>query len=131
MSFMGESTQNDRRTRYDSIESKQPRRYATITDQDTTVDDDVEFHAHPVEKCSECGRPTRDWYDNRNVHIRDEFKAGTLPSVLAKGYKLHPETIRKILIEELGTEAWWRINGVNRANYLKETSDDAAETDEG
>lgn len=42
-----------------------------------------------------------------------------LPSDIASGYKLHPETIRKILIEELGTEAWWRINGSNRRNYME------------
>ncbi len=52
--------------------------------------------------------------------MRDQFKAGMSAHDLAAGYKLHPETIRKILIEELGTEAWWRINGVNRRNYLQE-----------
>lgn len=88
----------------------------------------------PVEKCSECGRPTRNWYDARNAHIRDEFKAGMAAHDIAQGYKLHPETIRKILIEELGTEAWWRINGVNRRNYLEDqkegNSDHASRDDE-
>ena len=78
--------------------------------------------------CPECGRPDRSWYDDRDRHMVELFRAGWNSNQIGKAYRVGPERLRQILVTELGTEAMWRIIRVHSHN--KQGDEDVENTDD-
>lgn len=80
----------------------------------------TEFKPIPRDACPECGRISGSWYDDRDRHMVDEFKAGVTTETLARGYGLSGERVRQILVDRLGMEAMWRIIRTHAHNREEE-----------
>lgn len=78
------------------------------------------FTPIPRDKCPECGRIPGDWYDARDRHMVDEYKAGVTVPRLARGYGLADRTVQMKIIERLGMEAMARIQRTHRRNQDEE-----------
>lgn len=76
--------------------------------------------ALPQERCETCGAIRSGWYDDRDRHMVEEFRAGENTTRIALAYGLSQRRVQEIIRDRLGMEVMMRIARTHMRNEEEE-----------